>query len=79
VPVPKVNVVDTVGAGDSFFGAVLSYWDSQGFGRAQLSDSRAVVGAVEFGVAISGITCGRTGADPPRIAELTPALQAKVS
>jgi fructokinase len=79
VPVPDVKVVDTVGAGDSFFGAVLAHWDASGWGRAQLSDSGAVVSAVEFGVAISGITCGRTGADPPRIAELTPALQAKVS
>jgi fructokinase len=77
--VPKVTVVDTVGAGDSFFGAVLAQWNARGLGRAELSDSRAVVAAVEFGVAISGITCGRTGADPPRIDELTPGLQAKLS
>jgi fructokinase len=76
VPVPKVTVVDTVGAGDSFLGGVLSLWEARGLGRDELIDVEAVVEAVEFGVSVSGITCGRTGAEPPRVAELGPDLQA---
>ena len=76
LPVPEVAVVDTVGAGDSFLGGVLSVWDARGLGRDQLIDDDAVVAAVEFGIVVSGITCGRTGADPPRVGELGPDLRA---
>jgi fructokinase len=75
VPVPPVTVVDTVGAGDSFLGGVLSLWEARGLGRDELIDQQAVIEAVEFGIAISGITCGRTGADPTRVDELGPDLQ----
>jgi hypothetical protein len=66
LPVPQVTVIDTVGAGDSFLGGVLSVWEARGLGRDGLLDEQAVVEAVQFGIAVSGITCGRTGADPPR-------------
>jgi fructokinase len=79
VAVPKVTVVDTVGAGDSFLGGVLSVWDAHGLGRDQLADEEAVVAAVEFGVAVSGITCARTGAEPPRVDELDAGRQALLS
>jgi fructokinase len=69
-------VIDTVGAGDSFLGGVLAVWEARGLGRDELMDEQAVVEAVEFGIAVSGITCGRTGADPPRADELSPELQA---
>ncbi len=74
VPVPRVPVVDTVGAGDSFLGAVLAHWVARGHGREQLRDATAVGQAVEFGVGVSGLTCGRLGADPPRADELPPEL-----
>jgi fructokinase len=73
--VPQVTVVDTVGAGDSFLGGVLAVWEARGLGRDELIDEQAVVEAVQFGIAISGITCGRTGADPPRADELEPDLR----
>ena len=38
VPVPAVEVVDTVGAGDAFGGAFLARWLEQGLGREQLDD-----------------------------------------
>jgi fructokinase len=76
VPVPKVPVVDTVGAGDSFLGGVLSLWEAHGLGRNELGDEASVVLAVEFGIAVSAFTCGRTGAEPPRVDELTADQQA---
>jgi fructokinase len=76
VPVPRTTVVDTVGAGDSFLGGVLSLWEARGLGRDELIDIDAVLESVQFGIAVSGITCGRTGADPPRVDELGPDLQA---
>ena len=79
LPVPQVTVIDTVGAGDSFLGGVLSVWEARGLGRDELMDEQAVVEAVQFGIAVSGITCGRTGADPPRADELDPDLRAVLS
>jgi len=79
VPVPEVTVVDTVGAGDSFLGGVLAMWDALALGRDELIDTEAVVAAVEFGIAVSAITCGRTGADPPRVDELGPDLETVLS
>ena len=70
LPVPEVTVVDTVGAGDSFLGGVLAVWEALELCRDQLIDAETVVTAVEFGIAVSAITCGRTGAEPPRVAEL---------
>jgi fructokinase len=75
LPVPPVSVIDTVGAGDSFLGGVLAVWEARGLGRDELMDEQAVVEAVEFGIAVSGITCGRTGADPPRAEELGAGLR----
>ena len=65
VEVPRVPVVDTVGAGDSFSGGFLAYWMHQGLGKQDLADHAKVVKATEFGVAVAGITCQRPGADPP--------------
>lgn len=65
VEVPRVSVVDTVGAGDSFSGGFLAYWMRQGLGRQDLANHAMVVKATEFGVAVAGITCQRPGADPP--------------
>jgi len=70
VDVPKVPVVDTVGAGDSFSGAFLAWWMQHGRTRADVADLEAVVAATRFGVAVAGMTCQRPGADPPRIDEV---------
>jgi fructokinase len=68
--VPRVPVVDTVGAGDSFSGGFLAWWMHSGLGRADLADIDTVVAAARFGIAVAGITCQRPGADPPRAAEV---------
>lgn len=70
LPVPKVPVVDTVGAGDSFSGGFLAYLAQRNLGRAALHDSRVLVSAAEFGIRVAGITCGRAGAEPPFAHEL---------
>jgi len=70
IDVPRVPVVDTVGAGDSFSGGFLAWWMQHGKGRADVADMDALVSGARFGVAVAGITCQRPGADPPRIDEV---------
>jgi fructokinase len=70
VPVPRVEIADTIGAGDSFAGAFLAWWIGHGKGRADLAHADALRNAVAFGIRVAGITCGRKGADPPTFAEL---------
>ena len=68
--VPRVAVVDTVGAGDSFSGGFLAYWLHEGLGRDDLADHARVATAARFGIAVAGMTCQRPGADPPRAHEV---------
>ncbi len=69
--VPRVPVVDTVGAGDSFSGGFLAYWLHNGYGRPDLADHDKLVAAARFGIAVAGITCQRAGANPPHENEVT--------
>ncbi len=68
--VPKVPVVDTVGAGDSFSGGFLAWWLHNGLARADVADLEKVAQAARFGIAVAGITCQRPGADPPHSNEV---------
>tara|TARA_R110002110_G_scaffold10383_7_gene51012 strand:+ start:3142 stop:4068 length:927 start_codon:yes stop_codon:yes gene_type:complete len=52
VPAPKVEVIDTVGAGDAFCGAL----------AAALADSKALPEALAFASAAGGLACRRHGA-----------------
>jgi fructokinase len=70
VPVPSVEVVDTIGAGDAFGGAFAAWWDQAGLGRRDLADRDAVVAAVTAAVQVAAVSCTRVGAQPPRRAEL---------
>ena len=70
VPVPTVDVVDTVGAGDAFAAGFLAAWLRDGRGRAELRDGDAVLEATRFGARVGAWTVGRGGADPPRLADL---------
>jgi fructokinase len=69
VTVPRVDVVDTVGAGDAFGGAFLAWWTERGFERSHLGDEDAVRDAVTHAVAVAALTCQRAGAEPPTRAE----------
>jgi len=70
VPVPPVEVVDTVGAGDAFGGAFLARWLEQGLGREELADRALVEDAVAFAVRAAAINCTRAGAEPPTRQEM---------
>jgi fructokinase len=73
VPAPAVKVVDTVGAGDSFNGGILS-----GLRRAGLLSKDGLEGigeeslaeAVGFAVRVAAVTVSRPGADPPWLADI---------
>ena len=68
--VPPANVVDTVGAGDAFGGAFLTWWIGNGFGRDDLHDPDTVRRATRAAVYASVVTCTRRGAEPPWAHEL---------
>jgi fructokinase len=70
VRAPKVEVVDTIGAGDAFMGAFLAHWCGRGLGRADLNRLDEVEQATQFACRVAAITCARAGADPPRLTEL---------
>lgn len=69
LPVPRVDVVDTVGSGDAFGGAFLAWWIERGLGREDLADRAAVEAAARQAIAVASLTCQRPGADPPTRAE----------
>ena len=66
----RVNVVDTVGAGDTFGGAFLACLVRAAGGRATTGDEAAILRAAQFAVRASAIACERAGANPPTLAEL---------
>jgi fructokinase len=70
ISAPQVAVVDTVGAGDSFGGAFLAYWDECGLGREDVEDLERVIEGVRFGVRVAAMICERAGANPPRRSEV---------
>jgi fructokinase len=68
VPAPEVVVADTIGAGDSFSGGVLTWWAEHG--RPSLAALPNAVAAASFGAAVAAITVSRAGATPPYRSEL---------
>jgi fructokinase len=70
LPVPPIEVVDTVGAGDAFGGAFLARWIERGFGRTELADDVALRDSVARAIEVASLTCRRPGADPPSRNEL---------
>jgi fructokinase len=61
IPAPKVDVIDTIGAGDAFLGALLTHWNG---------NPTTLHEAVTFAVSIAALTCTRAGSSPPTAAEL---------
>jgi fructokinase len=68
VPAPKAEVVDTVGAGDTFAAGVLSWWIDNNQPSMRILSN--LVAATERGAAAAAIVVARAGANPPTRAEL---------
>ncbi|MCV6596731.1 MAG: carbohydrate kinase [Mangrovicoccus sp.] len=65
---PKVDVADTVGAGDTFNGALLAALDQAGllgFDALAALPLRPLRDALEFAVRAAAVTVSRPGANPP--------------
>lgn len=58
-------IVDTIGAGDTFGGALIAWWAIAGRTRADVIAER-LIPAVEAAHAAAGLVVTRRGADPPR-------------
>ena len=74
VEAPKVEVADTIGAGDSFQAALLFALHKQGcLARQELKDIGAdeLRRALSFAANCAALTCTRPGADPPWSREIS--------
>jgi fructokinase len=77
VEAPTTDVVDTIGAGDSFQAALL--FALRAIGRIKRGTlvqmtSKELGQALSFASVCAALTCGRTGADPPRQSDVGSAL-----
>ena len=77
VATPPTEVVDTVGAGDSFMAGMLALlWDwgvvSAGDGALSALDDSRVELLLQGAVTAAAVTCSRRGANPPTRQELPP-------
>ena len=68
VPAVRVEVADTIGAGDSFAGGVLAWWDDHD--RPVFTAPGVAVAATEFGCRVAAATVSVAGANPPSRAQL---------
>ena len=73
-PAPRIDVVDTVGAGDAFTAALLAIMADQGAlgpqALARAFEPAAVRGWLSFSAAAAAWTCGRRGAQAPTRAQI---------
>lgn len=75
IPAVPVQVVDSVGAGDTFQAGLLSWlWRRGVLGADGLRslDSPTLAQALHFAARAAAITCSRRGADLPRLGEVEP-------
>ncbi len=73
VPAPVVDVVDTVGAGDTYNAGLLAGLERAGaLAKTSIADldEGALSGAMQFAAAAAAVTVSRAGANPPWASEL---------
>ena len=72
VAAPRVAVVDTVGAGDSFMSSLLAAMDRDGAlgGEAAPANAEKLQSWLAFAATASAITCTRRGSNPPTLDEI---------
>jgi fructokinase len=73
LPAPATVVVDTVAAGDTFTAGLLASLHEAGAlgGRLDELTESTLTEAMRYGLRAAAITCGRAGADPPYLTEMT--------
>jgi fructokinase len=84
MPIVDLPVIDTVGAGDTFSGALLSYLHERDcFGSdgqtpllGELNES-LIKDALRWATAASAINCSRRGCDPPTKLEVQTLLSSQ--
>jgi fructokinase len=75
LPADKVSVVDTVGAGDTFQAALLTWLSENSFlsiDRLASISATELYQALQFSAKAASITCSRRGANLPRRHDLRP-------
>ena len=71
VEAPRVDVVDTIGAGDAFGAALLAWLHNHGSLRTDLVlDDAELKAALDYSCLAAAINCTCAGADPPRRREM---------
>lgn len=65
VAAEPVDVVDTIGAGDTFGGALMAWLVINGAGADRMGDPDLMQRAARAANAAAGVACTRRGADPP--------------
>jgi fructokinase len=72
VTAPRVEVVDTIGAGDVFGAALLAWLQDHGALSVDLNlDPTALGSALQFACGVASLMCARAGADPPWRSEIS--------
>jgi fructokinase len=71
VPVPEVDVVDTIGAGDAFLAAFLAWWPGHSRSRKDVTDVGALEEATSAAVQVAAAACTVRGADLPECFDWT--------
>jgi fructokinase len=70
ITAPAITVVDTIGAGDSFMAAVLSWCAAYSWPAADELDLTELTDLGTYATGAAAITCSRPGANPPWTREL---------
>jgi len=65
IPVPVVEVVDTIGAGDAFVAGFLTWWTAHALNQHDAGDPSALLGAATAAVEVAAADCTVRGANLP--------------
>ncbi len=65
IPVPPVEVVDTIGAGDAFVAGFLTWWTAHALNQHEAADPDALVRAATAAVEVAAADCTVPGANLP--------------